>query len=75
MIDSVSQKHDPRLAALVLSYAVYNLGNLSVFTSLLSGGMGLLVVFLYFMPAQGEPSWDGSRNVAVSDRAFLPAAG
>jgi len=75
MIDSVSQKHDPRLAALVLSYAVYNLGNLSVFTSLLSGGMGLLVVFLYFMPAQGEPSWDGSRNVAVSDRAFLPSAG
>jgi len=77
-IDSVSQKHDPRLAALVLSYAVYNLGNLSLFTTVLSGGMGLLVVFLYFLPARKESLGNDSRRmsfVGSSESAPLPSAG
>jgi hypothetical protein len=45
------------------------MGNLSVFTTLLSGGMGLLVVFLYFVPAQGQSSWESGRNMAASSAA------
>lgn len=50
LIDTASQRHSPRLAALVIAYAAYNLGNLSMFTTFLSGGLGLLVLFLYLMP-------------------------
>jgi hypothetical protein len=50
VLDSVAEKHDPRLAALVISYAAYNLANIGIFTSLLSGGLGLLMLILYLMP-------------------------
>src|SRR3974390_1628521 len=39
VLDSASQRHDARLAALVICYAAYNLANISIFTSLLSGGL------------------------------------
>lgn len=50
VLDSVAQKHDPRLAALVTTYAAYNLANISIFTTLLSGGLGLLMLLLYLLP-------------------------
>ena len=53
ILDSVSQRHDPRLAALVTAYAAYNLANISIFTSLLSGGLALLIFVLYVMPSAG----------------------
>jgi hypothetical protein len=58
VLDSVSQRHDPRLAALVTTYAAYNLANISIFTTLLSGGLGLLIVLLYCMSpvAVAEPT-------------------
>lgn len=49
-VDSVSQRHDPRLAGLVICYSAYNLANLSMFTTLLSGGLGLLMLSLYLLP-------------------------
>ncbi|MGA9529282.1 MAG: hypothetical protein WBS24_14300 [Terriglobales bacterium] len=49
ILDSAAQKHDPRLAALVTTYAAYNLSNISIFTSLLSGGLALLIAVFYFM--------------------------
>src|SRR5713101_405257 len=52
VIDSLAQRHEPRLAALVIFYAAYSLANLSLFTTFLSGGLGLLMVLLYLMPAQ-----------------------
>ena len=57
LLDSAAQRHDPRLAALVTTYVAYNLANISIFTSLLSGGLGLLIVVLYLMkPARLAPS-------------------
>src|SRR5439155_22707273 len=54
VVDSTANRHDARLAALVLTYATYNLANISLFTSLLSGGLGLLTVFLYLLqPKEG----------------------
>jgi hypothetical protein len=47
ILDSASQRHDPRLAALVTSYAAYNIANISIFTSLYSGGLALLILALY----------------------------
>lgn len=56
VLDSAAQGHDPRLAALITTYAAYNLSNISIFTSLLSGGLGLLILVLYLMkPAAGAP--------------------
>jgi len=54
VLDSVAEKHNPRLAALLVSYAAYNLANIGIFTSLLSGGLALLMVFLYLMPHENS---------------------
>lgn len=54
-LDSAAQNHDPRFSALAISYAAYNLANISIFTSLLSGGLSLLILALYFMPRQCPP--------------------
>ena len=51
-IDSLTQRHDPRFAGLAIFYATYSLANLSIFTTLLSGGLGLSIVLLYFAPSQ-----------------------
>ena len=51
-LDSASQRHDPRLAALVTTYAAYNISNISLFTSLFSGGLAVLIVLLYLMPSE-----------------------
>jgi hypothetical protein len=57
VLDSAAQRHDPRLAALVTTYAAYNLANISIFTALLSGGLGLLIVLLYLMePIAAAPA-------------------
>jgi hypothetical protein len=53
ILDSASRRHDPRLGALVTTYVAYNLANISIFTSLLSGGFALLIAMLYLMPSQG----------------------
>jgi hypothetical protein len=49
-LDSASQRHDPRLAALLTCYAAYNIANISLFTSLFSGGLAMLILGLYLMP-------------------------
>jgi ABC-type uncharacterized transport system permease subunit len=56
-LDSAAQKHDPRLAALVTCYAAYNIANISIFTSLYSGGLAILVLALYLMPAEAVERW------------------
>jgi hypothetical protein len=56
VLDSAAQKQDPRLAALVTTYAAYNLANISIFTALLSGGLGLLILLLYLLaPVETAP--------------------
>jgi hypothetical protein len=49
-LDSASQHRDTRLAVLVTTYAAFNLANISMFTSLLSGGLAMLIVCLYLLP-------------------------
>jgi len=66
ILDSAAQKHDPRLAALVTTYAAYNIANISIFTSLLSGGLALLMVMLYVMPAQKGLLFTSSSDGAIA---------
>jgi hypothetical protein len=68
MLDSVSERNDPRLAALLISYTAYNLANVGLFTTLLSGGLGLSMVFLYLMP---RPEAGPSVEPGVS-RSLVP---
>jgi len=56
VIDSATVRHDARLVGLVTFYATYSLANLSLFTTFLSGGLGLLVLFLYVLPPVTEGS-------------------
>jgi hypothetical protein len=66
-LDSVAEKHDPRLTALLVSYAAYNLANIGIFTSLLSGGLALLMVILYLMPPENSAdSVNRKANVRVT---------
>ncbi len=69
VLDSVAKQHDPRLAALLISYAAYNLANGPLFTTLLSGGLGLLMVILYLMPREQS---EVSRKPSVS-ASVVPA--
>jgi hypothetical protein len=69
VLDSLAGRHDVRLAALLISYAAYDIANISIFTTLLSGGLGLLMVFLYFMPGKSSgvsPSPIGARRLVVA---------
>jgi len=54
VLDSVAQKHDPLFASLVITYVAYNLASLSIFTTLLSRGFGLLMIILYLMPRKSS---------------------
>lgn len=69
VLDSASQRHDPRLVALVTAYAVYNIANISIFTSLLSGGLAFLIFVLYLMP-QGEQ--DFASRLATNPQMSSP---
>jgi hypothetical protein len=51
-LDSAAQKQDPRQAALVTCYAAYNIANISIFTSLYSGGLAILILALFLLPPQ-----------------------
>ena len=64
LLDSAAQKHDPRFAALVTSYAAYNIANISIFTSLYSGGLAILILALYLMPAEAAARRKGPERGA-----------
>lgn len=67
ILDSAAAKHDPYLAALVTCYAGYNIANISLFTSLYSGGFALLILALYLMPRidHGDSFFASSPRVAT----------
>jgi hypothetical protein len=69
-LDSAAKRHDPRLAALVTTYAAVNMANISIFTTLFSGGLGCLILLLYALqPKMGmelaDPRSKASAILAV----------
>lgn len=72
MLDSLTRKHDPRLVALVISFAAYNIANISLFTSLLSGGLGLIALWFYLLAPERSPH-SPALPAASSDRAVTAA--
>ncbi len=55
-IDCVADRHGSRLGALIICFAAFNIANISLFTSLLSGGLALLIVFMYLAPGKPGPA-------------------
>lgn len=51
ILDSSSAKHEPILGALLVAFVTVNLTNVSLFTTLVSGGLGLVIMILLFMPS------------------------
>ena len=74
-LDSAAQKHDPRLAALVTCYAAYNIANISIFTSLYSGGLAILIFALYLMPAEAVARWKEPERGANREAHGAPRGG
>jgi hypothetical protein len=70
VLDSASQRHDPRLAALVTCYAAYNIANISLFTSLFSGGLAVLILGLYLMPPKAA-GWNEFARPASKTQSLL----
>jgi hypothetical protein len=52
VLDSAAARHDVRMSALLVSFVAINLANVSLFTTLLSGGLGLLILIILAMPSQ-----------------------
>jgi len=53
LFDSLSRPFDPRFVAIAATVAAVTFTNASLFTTLLSGGLGLLMVVLLTMPREG----------------------
>ena len=58
ILDSAVSGDDPRFAALATSFAAYNLSNVSLFTTLLSGGLFFSIALLYLKPRDIEDRTD-----------------
>ena len=65
VLDSTARGHDLRLTALTVSFAALNLANISLFTSLLSGGLGLLMISLYLAPRHRAESLNARMRYPV----------
>lgn len=52
LLDSAAKGHHPVFAALLVSLAALNISNISLFTALLSGGLGFCILMLYLMPRE-----------------------
>jgi hypothetical protein len=72
MLDSLTRKHDPRLVALVISFAAYNIANISLFTSLLSGGLALIILWLYLLAPEKSSHFS---NLLAGSHKPVSAAG
>src|SRR5438046_10196153 len=66
LLDSVANRHDPRFTALATTYAAYNIANISFFTSLLSGGLMLLIILLYLLSPDKVSELDSVINTAMT---------
>jgi hypothetical protein len=75
VLDLAAQKHDPRLGALVTCYAAYNIANISIFTSLYSGGLAILIFALYLMPAEAVARWKEPERGANREAHRAPRGG
>jgi hypothetical protein len=73
-LDSAAQRHDPRLAALVTCYAAYNIANISIFTSLYSGGLAILIFSLYLLPPLAITALKESAPAADHDAPTAPSS-
>ena len=50
LLDSTAKGHSPIFTALLVSFAALNISNISLFTTLLSGGLGFCILIFYLMP-------------------------
>ena len=66
LVDVFSSKHDPVFVALALTYIAAAFVNVGLFTTFLTGGLGLLLLIFYFSPPQGQ---------ATSLNKVIPVAG
>jgi hypothetical protein len=75
LLDSASKGLDRRFATVALCFYAINLTNMSLFSTLLGGGMGLVIVFLYLLPRsvlQEAPDRQRKRAAAGAAHGAIP---
>lgn len=72
LMDAICVRHDLRVCTIALLFQALNLANLSLFTSILSGGLGLSLLLLWAMPPhQALQSVQANIPVSVRRRKYL----
>jgi len=51
ILDSCAARHDVVLASLMVAFVTLNLLNVSLFTTIVSGGLGLVAALMVLMPS------------------------
>lgn len=59
-LDSCAARHDILLASLMVAFVTSNLLNVSLFTTFLSGGLGLVLVLMLIMPNMNDTGVDAA---------------
>jgi hypothetical protein len=52
MLDNAAKGHNLLLVALLVSMGAFSIANTSLFTSILTGGIGIVIMLLYLMPIE-----------------------
>lgn len=66
VLDSAASRHDILFSSLAVVFVTINLTNASLFTTLVSGGLGLLIILLMGMPS-AEPAKDGQPKALAAE--------
>lgn len=80
LLDSAAAGHDRTFTALAVTFAALNLSNVSLFTSLLSGGLWFLILMLFLLPRERtvaafvEPMQQEDEPDSGDEIAAIPAS-
>jgi len=65
ILDCAAAKHSVILASLMVSFITINLTNVSLFTTMISGGLGLAILLLFVMPATQRTVFTADAKLAI----------
>jgi hypothetical protein len=71
VLDSVASRYDTRFVMVALAFIATSFANVSLFTTLLSGGLGILTAALFVLPKRGVLSharrpWPGAVSASTA---------
>lgn len=71
IMNSAAQGHNPVFTSLMVCFASFNLCNVSIFTSLFSGGLAFIIAIFYLLPT--EDYSEGEESLEEEDTLLAPS--